>query len=422
MSTWTARQWKALREWINADCSGTIEAYTGFGKTRIGMMAIHSWLKQRPTDSIIVVVPSWYLLEQWTAKINAIEGWSGRVEIKTIHSITINPQDPIECDLLIVDEVHALGADTFSSIFHPLVAKYRHFLGLTATLERLDGRHEMIQQYAPIVDSIPLQEGKDNGWVNPFHVVNVPVYFSAANKRQYNQINQSFYTYFRWFGENFDLVSKVMKDAEERKKYALQMKIPVQVLMGYARGFFNAMRKRQSLLINNSDKLEMTRQIIELVSPSNKVITFSQRVEFARSLHEMTEGSYLYDAKQPAKKRKAIADKFKAEPYGLLHTAKALDEGADFPDINVGIISSGSRSKRQNTQRQGRVLRFVEGKKGWVINLYHPRTADEQSLRSRQGDAAYIQWINSFQELQNLWNHHKETSSFEPSSSQQQKW
>jgi len=41
----------------------------------------------------------------------------------------------------------------------------------------------------------------------------------------------------------------------------------------------------------------------------------------------------------------------------MLATSQVLNEGIDVPAANVGIILSGSSSKRQYAQRLGRILR-----------------------------------------------------------------
>ena len=51
----------------------------------------------------------------------------------------------------------------------------------------------------------------------------------------------------------------------------------------------------------------------------------------------------------------------------VLCAVRALDEGVDAPEWEVGIIVSSSKSMRQLIQRTGRLLRPVEGK---VARLY----------------------------------------------------
>lgn len=38
---------------------------------------------------------------------------------------------------------------------------------LTGTMERLDGKEVIIKQYAPVCDTITMDEAIENGWVSP---------------------------------------------------------------------------------------------------------------------------------------------------------------------------------------------------------------------------------------------------------------
>ncbi|HEY6535679.1 MAG TPA: helicase-related protein, partial [Candidatus Nitrosocosmicus sp.] len=48
---------------------------------------------------------------------------------------------------------------------------------------------------------------------------------------------------------------------------------------------------------------------------------------------------------------------FKKGIYKIISTTRVLDEGTDIPDANIGIILSGTGSKREFIQRLGRLLR-----------------------------------------------------------------
>lgn len=71
----------------------------------------------------------------------------------------------------------------------------------------------------------------------------------------------------------------------------------------------------------------------------------------------------------------------------MLVTSQVLDEGIDVPAANVGIILSGSASKRQYAQRLGRILRPTDDRH--PARLYELITANTKeqyvSTRRRQG-------------------------------------
>ena len=60
------RQEESLKAWLHNKGKGCIEACTGFGKTKIGLNAIETVRKRYPTLSVIVVVPTDVLKNQWT--------------------------------------------------------------------------------------------------------------------------------------------------------------------------------------------------------------------------------------------------------------------------------------------------------------------------------------------------------------------
>lgn len=53
----------------------------------------------------------------------------------------------------------------FSQIFERV--NYNFILGLTGTLERLDGKETIIKQYCPVCDIVTMDEAIKNKWVAP---------------------------------------------------------------------------------------------------------------------------------------------------------------------------------------------------------------------------------------------------------------
>lgn len=66
-----------------------------------------------------------------------------------------------EVDFLLIDEVHSTVSDQMRRIFDCVT--YNFILCLTGTLERLDGKEILLQQYAPVCDKITLKEAEENG-------------------------------------------------------------------------------------------------------------------------------------------------------------------------------------------------------------------------------------------------------------------
>lgn len=97
--TRTERQQEAARCWIRAKGKGSIEAATGFGKTRIGLMIIKALLKKFPHYRILVVVPTTALRAQWQKQIDEW-GFSFNAESYVVNSVIKHDWN---CDLLVLD-------------------------------------------------------------------------------------------------------------------------------------------------------------------------------------------------------------------------------------------------------------------------------------------------------------------------------
>lgn len=125
------------------------------------MNAIKLLLKRNPDAFILISVPTEVLKEQWLENI-IHEDLLLNCKVEIINTIITRKYD---VDLLIIDEIHGTASDCFKQIFNAVT--YKLILGLTATLERLDGKEEIIKQYCPVIDEISLQEAAKNGWVSP---------------------------------------------------------------------------------------------------------------------------------------------------------------------------------------------------------------------------------------------------------------
>lgn len=140
--------------------SGIVAAYTGWGKTVLGFKAAH--VVQRKT---IVITTKDDIYKQWLEGAQKFLGlsWSEIGEIRQdkcevkgtkfvvamIHSLSKEGKYPDWIDeefgLVIFDECHRVPADQFSLVATMFRAKLR--LGLSATVERADGKELMLHAH-----------------------------------------------------------------------------------------------------------------------------------------------------------------------------------------------------------------------------------------------------------------------------------
>jgi superfamily II DNA or RNA helicase len=78
-----------------------------------------------------------------------------------------------------------------------------------------------------------------------------------------------------------------------------------------------------------------------------------------------------------------VIENFKKGIYSAIVTSKVFDEGIDVPDAEVGIIMSGTGSKREFVQRLGRILRpKSNNQKARLIEIVSGRTTE--TIRSKK--------------------------------------
>lgn len=351
----TDRQKQSITKWIRSGGKATIEACTGFGKTRLSLMLITSLLKSNSKASVLIVVPTEFLKEQW---IDQLIEWDliDNCKVEIINTVI---RSEWTCDLLIIDEVHLTASDTFRKVFE--VVQYSMILCLTATLQRLDGKEVLIKQYAPVCDSITLSEAQREGWVSP---IKEYVVLLDVDLTEYKAWDQKFNGYFAYFNWDFNIAMKCSTDWKFRNTYAKQMGLSPKDVLGMAMDWMRCMRKRKEFVMSHPKKLEVCKQILN-ARKDKKCITFSATI---KDSEQLGVGQVLH-SKQSKKKNAEIIKEFNEAESGVLCTSKAADQGVDIKGLSVGIIMSIDSSKIRKTQRTGRIIRFEEGKTAELFTL-----------------------------------------------------
>lgn len=101
MTSRDARQEKSRVSWIKSKCKGTIEACTGYGKSRVALNCIKSLLNKYPEKKILIVVPTTVLKEQWDVLLSE-RGLVFNCEVQIINTVI---RSEWNCDLLVIDEI-----------------------------------------------------------------------------------------------------------------------------------------------------------------------------------------------------------------------------------------------------------------------------------------------------------------------------
>lgn len=149
---------KFLQHCSKVKCGGgLLELHTAWGKTSASLY-IATQLKKKT----IVIVHKEFLMNQWIERIQAflpdarvgkIQGPIIDIEDKDIvlcmlQSLVLKDYEPEifeQFGLTIIDEVHHISSQTFSTSLFKLVTKY--MLGLSATMERKDGTTNVFKMF-----------------------------------------------------------------------------------------------------------------------------------------------------------------------------------------------------------------------------------------------------------------------------------
>lgn len=382
----TERQEQGVQRWVDNKLCGTLNWATGVGKTRGGLMAISRFLKKNPTKSVIIVVPSEPIQRQWNQELI---DWNlfQQCSVKTMNDTSVNKYS---CTLLVIDEIHKVGAPTLLNIFKNV--QYTIILGLTATFERLDGKDEIISKKCPIVDTISVEEAIENKWLADYREYEVLI--EPEDIDVYKEVNKEFYEHFSYFNYDFNLAMKCATDWKRRSELAKErcredqsedFKTVNKQILVHAMGFSRTLQARKKYIYNHPKKIELTNLILEN-RQDKKCITFSATVAMA----EKIKYGAVYSGKDSVKKGRMNLQEFVQQDGGVLNTVMKLNEGFNCPDISVSVILGFNSSSTTKKQRVGRVIRQKEGKVAEVFTLVLKGTVEEEWFRKSTSTGRYI--------------------------------
>lgn len=437
----TSWQISSVVQWANVGYKGSNEAATGSGKSRIGIHAIRLLRRDDRSREVIIVVPTRILKTQWEAELRK---WKldNNAEVWVVNSVIRGHH---RCDLLIVDEIHRMAADTFSQMFSSI--EYNFILGLTATLKRLDGKHEMLNTYAPIFARLTMAQARAKGWVANYREYWLGLTLDKENREEYDYLQSQYQKFFRVFGMDFDNVKRGLADRGYCESIARRLDLDGDYVYIAAVNTMRYIRLIRKWLIGHESKLRAAEIIINELN--RKTLTFGESIEVADNLserlgskamayhsqmepieketfkdkHFMTEAGARRNAEKTGNEYKIkhgnhvvqqrvikkIAGK-KLKEY-VLHkiantsqlmtvcTAKALNEGFDFPGAELGMTLSRSSSPTTYTQQTGRVVRLNEGNVPIMIHLYLKDTKDFNWLNKAGWQAVGALKVDSVEEL-----------------------
>lgn len=376
--TRSERQKLAVQKWISAGCRGTLSHPTGFGKTREALAAIKLFLSKNKGKTILIVVPTEYLKLQWMQEL----GKNNLFHEVTVEIINSAIKKHEKVDFLVIDEVHRVPADTFFTVFKerdPSIV-----LGLSATFNRLDGKHELLRRYCPVCDVITINEAVNNKWLSSYREYKVVI--EPEDIADYRYYNQQFNETFSFFNYDFQLAMKCLTNIIYRRTYGKSMGMKPAEVDAIVFTWNRMLVARKQYVMNHPKKIEITRKILD-ARPNKKAITFSATIKQAEAVGR----GYLIHSGKTKKKNRITFEEFNRMPTGVINTAKSLNEGADLKGLSLAIILCNTSSQVEKTQRIGRVIRFEEGKEAEIFTLVIAGTNEEAWFNTSSAGKNYIE-------------------------------
>lgn len=372
-------QTEALNAWTGAGRRGVVVLPTGAGKTFLALLAI-----KLTGRSSLICVPTLDLMHQWYANLEAafqnqkigLLGGGSRdfleITVATYDSsFRAMENEGQRWGLIVFDECHHLPGELFRQIAEYSIAPYR--LGLTATLERGDGKHRDLETLiGPTVYSARPEDLK-GGALADHEVRRVQVELDILERGRYQQALETRDAYLKdkkiFLGSldgwrRFVMTSasspagrKAMLAHRELRKLALATGAKIRAL--------------DKLLIEHTDD-----RILIFTDDNAAVYEVSSKLLIPAITHQT-----------PVKERHAILEKFKSGEYPVVVTSRVLNEGVDVPEANIAIVLSGTGSTREHVQRLGRILRPRVGKFAILYEVVSRDTVEEGISRRRKGEA-----------------------------------
>jgi len=240
-------------------------------------------------------------------------------------------------------------------------------MGLSATPIREDGKHE---ELFPLLGGIvyyrsPAELAK-MGYLAHYKIYTIKVRLTREEKKLFEDLRKQYRSLIGY--SSFQEVLEAAKRGNEQAKKALRIHSQMRMLMARSKA-----------------KIDKAVEIAKReLSRGSKIIVFTQYVDQAKTISKALN-AYLLTGEVPVDERKRVLRDFREATSGVLVVTTVGDEGLDIPDANVGIIVSGTGSRRQFIQRLGRLLRPKGGDvEARLYEIVLERTPEEAQARKRK--------------------------------------
>lgn len=364
-------QKEGFKAWLNNNLNGIFSVVTGGGKTIFGIYCLSYLFEKNFIDSVIIVVPTKTLQDQWASNIlqnsNCLpnELSFNRKKLNKINILTnlsvqkINFKSLENKYSLILDECHRYGTEK-NLVF--LSQNFVSKIGLTATLERKydDGVEKFLYpNIGQVIYSYTIKQALKDGVVEPYKLIYLRTHFNNDEQIEYDELSHRISV----------LWGRLTSEKDKKSKESLKKSIEM-------------LSFKRSRLVNESKQRKYVAARLILNNIKRKKIVFCESIKQAEEIKDLCLenglSTVVYHSKMKQSDRISVLNDFQSDYYHTLIGCKALDEGFDVPDIDFGLIVSQTKTNRQRIQRLGRTIRKSKNKQKPIIYTLYT-TEDEYS-------------------------------------------
>lgn len=393
-------QEECLAIWEKNDCRGIVQAVTGAGKTVLAVKAMEKLRQIRGRDLwVAVVVPTRALMMQWNRILRSHflerdDSESVAYQIYVINSARYQLARRILARLyegdtvfLIADECHRYISEENRKIFEFVSHAEKTSgtycsLGLSATLEDKDSAEMLEAALGRIIFRYSYRKALQEGIIAEFTLIQIALHFQRDEQEAYQELSDRMKTFRKQLYFRYPLLKKggasffaVLQTLAKEENTAGRL----------AKSYLHLSWQRKRLVCMARNRLFCVYDLLHGPDAGKRVLIFSESIGQAEMLYAMLKDDYgyrvgKYHSKAGKQANENALERFRNREISVLIACKALDEGIDVPDAEIGIILSGTGMERQRIQRLGRILRRSEEKERAVLYyLFVKESTEEKS-------------------------------------------
>lgn len=371
-------QQAACQAWL-AERQGMILMPTGTGKTEVAMR-----LMAQVAASTLIVAPVRDLMYQWHRRL--LDRFSIDAGILGDSLYRVSPWTVTTYDsaflhmahignrfaMVIFDECHHLPGLQRQDAARMCAAPFR--LGLTATLERSDGRHQLNDQLiGPVVYRQQLVEARGDTLAD-YQVHRIAVHLSQAERQRYAELADQVRGY-------------IYQRRQQDPTYDWAMLCRESGTDPLARSALRAFHQKQAIEDRAEEKLRVLEDLFRL-HQGEPCLIFTGTNAMAREISRRFLIPCLL-SHCGKRERRDVLEGLASGRFPALVANRVLDEGVDLPDVKVAMVVGGSGSSRQALQRLGRILRRSRYGSACLYEIVTVQTRDEVRSRKRRANDAF---------------------------------